>query len=184
MRITIDSNPRFKRPEILCHPPIPTILYGVNPRNIKGAEWWDKTRKVAYERNNNCCWSCGESTLLHAHETYEYDYDSLVATPSTVTALCVPCHTFAHIGIAWSKQYGEYSKIREPLFRGLEILRKAGLEPNWMALSVEYFVKHNPTGNLYLISSKFVDQETYEQWASPMWVLKIGDEEYSRLGGR
>lgn len=128
--LNLSEQPNFIRPELLLHPTIPRSLSGVNPRRLKGKEWWDETRKAAYALNNYCCWACGvhkldtKEQLLDGHETYEYDFGPCIAHYAGTVALCRSCHQFIHfdqiVWLAW--------RIRV-LLRGLRILKSAGLKP-------------------------------------------------------
>lgn len=125
--LNISDEPNFVRPELLLHPPIPRALHGVNPRTIRGQEWWDKVRKETYAKNNFCCFACGTYQLngegpLHAHECYEYDYEKFEARMVEVVALCSQCHDFVH----WRRIKGS-RRLMEIVERGLAILTKAGL---------------------------------------------------------
>ena len=127
--LNISTEPNFIRPELLLHPSIPLALSGVNPRTIKGKEWWDTVRKVVYATNNHCCWACGVYQLdapykhhLEAHETYTYDYEKFEAYPEEVVGLCRACHWFIH----WRRL--RIPRLRkEVVIRGLKILAEAGL---------------------------------------------------------
>ena len=86
-------------PRIFMAPPIPLPLHTVNPRSIKGEEWWDTVRHKAYDYNEGCCWACGiHGERLEAHEIYEVDEDKFCMTLRAVTALCNKCHMFCHRG--------------------------------------------------------------------------------------
>lgn len=132
--LDISTKPNFVRPKLLLHPSIPLALSGVNPRTIKGQEWWDVVRKQVYRWNNYCCWACGEYQLdalykqtLDAHETYTYDYKKFEAYPGEVVALCRACHLFIH----W-RRVKSYTVRKEVVIRGLNILADAGLPvPYW-----------------------------------------------------
>lgn len=125
------------RPELLLHPNVPKPLHGMSPRELKGQEWWDKTRKEVYAKAGNRCQCCGvkkEDALFHkwleAHETYQYDYENGVATVSEIVALCHACHSFIHSGLLKVKyQKGEISssKYFKILQHGDSILEKSGL---------------------------------------------------------
>jgi hypothetical protein len=107
-KVSVDlttPKPYYIRPKLIQHPMIPPNLAGVNPRNIKGQEWWDVVRKKAYEANNQCCWACGvhrSNAELHhwleAHEIYKYDKRERTITYTGVCALCPYCHAFIHLG--------------------------------------------------------------------------------------
>lgn len=126
--INVDTKPKFTRPEILLHPSIPRALGGINPRTIKGPEWWDEVRKKVYIRNNYCCWACGTFRLdcvppiLDAHEMYEYDCDKLEARMVEVVALCRDCHQFIHWRRNWYR-----TRFRKVVARGLNLLHDVGL---------------------------------------------------------
>lgn len=127
--INASTKPKFVRPELLLHPSIPPALSGVNPRTIKGREWWDLIRKKAYAGNNYCCWACGVYQLdtplgkLDAHECYEYDTEKFEARMTEVVALCRECHHFIH----WRRIY--FKPYCKPILQhGLEILHAAGLQ--------------------------------------------------------
>lgn len=132
--LNLAIKPKFKRPELLLHPLIPGILSGVNPRTIRGKEWWDVVRKQVYQENNFCCWACGTYQLdalykqtLDAHETYAYDYKKFEAYPGEVVALCRSCHLFIH----W-RRVRSWATHRDVVIRGLKILADAGLPvPYW-----------------------------------------------------
>lgn len=95
----------ISRPELLLHPNVPKPLHGMSPRELLGAEWWDKVRQEAYKKANYCCQACGihkseakYHQWLEAHETYIYDYANGVATVSEIVALCHACHNYIHNG--------------------------------------------------------------------------------------
>jgi len=101
----VNQNSNFIIPKILLHPNIPKPMHGVNPRSIKGQEWWDQQRQVAYAKNNYCCWACGVHKSdakfyqwLEAHEAYEIDYFRGRMILHEITALCHACHNYIHDG--------------------------------------------------------------------------------------
>jgi len=129
--LDLGAGPKFVRPELLLHPCIPPMLYGVNPRTIRGEEWWDATRKAAYAENNFHCWACGVHQLdaeykqvLEAHECYTYDVTTYTARMVSVVALCLQCHQFIHWG-RLSKVKGR-TYLKKIILRGLDILYEAG----------------------------------------------------------
>jgi hypothetical protein len=142
VQLNLAVKPKFTRPELLLHPSVPKYLSGVNPRTIKGQEWWDVVRKGVYAENNFCCWACGVYQLdavyeqfLDAHETYTYDYEEFEARPGEVVALCQVCHWFIHF------RRVRYLHIRkEVVIRGLRLLADVGSPvPYWQhRLAVNY----------------------------------------------
>ena len=128
--LDLSEKPNFIRPELLLHPMIPRSLSGVNPRRIKGKEWWDKTRKAAYAENNYCCWACGAhrmdttEQLLDGHETYEYNFDKRTMRYEGTVALCRRCHEFIHFNTL-----SPPSRATRRLVSGIEYLRSVGIKP-------------------------------------------------------
>lgn len=128
------------RPELLLHPNVPKPLHGMSPRELKGSEWWDKTRKEVYAKAGYRCQCCDvrkEDALFHkwleAHETYEYDYKNGIAIVKEIVALCHACHSYIHSGLLQVKRdKGEisYSKWQQIMLHGDNILYNAKLKPS------------------------------------------------------
>lgn len=126
--LNFTEQPRIPRPALLLHPPIPLALSGINPRTIRGKEWWDVVRRETYPLHDYHCFACDvhqldtRSQRLDAHECYNYNYKRKRAYFVEVVALCRDCHMFIH----WSHiEYGRDQ--RRVLPRGLKILHAAGL---------------------------------------------------------
>lgn len=127
-----------RRPEILLCPQIPDPMHGVAPRVILGKEWWDKTRRLAYESTNFHCIACGVDKYyakwhkwLEAHEVYDIDYLLGRMTYLETVPLCHFCHNFIHCGrLQALKDKGEISneKYHAILDHGLNVLTAAGLK--------------------------------------------------------
>ena len=96
-------------PLLLVQDVIPKPLWGVNPRLIKGKEWWDKVRKEVYATHFYRCMACGQLPDdhpvggLHAHERYDVDWAKGRATFIEVVALAECCHSFVHLGRSLSE---------------------------------------------------------------------------------
>lgn len=105
-----DFSPKFTRPELLNHPNIPKPLHSLAPRTFMKAKEWDIIRREAYARNNYCCFACGVhhpynldkkrfvDKKLHAHESYNIDYEKKSMELVEIVALCPLCHDSIHSG--------------------------------------------------------------------------------------
>jgi hypothetical protein len=74
------------------------------------AKEWDVLRREAYAKNNYCCWACGThhpfdkdrnvfiDKKLHAHESYNIDYEACTMELVEIVALCELCHNTIHSG--------------------------------------------------------------------------------------
>jgi hypothetical protein len=97
---------RFRtEPAILTHPHIPKPLHGMNPRSLKGQEWWDRARRKAYASTGYRCLACGvpkaqahEHQWLEAHEWWRINYQEGTAVVERIVPLCHWCHSFIHSG--------------------------------------------------------------------------------------
>lgn len=126
---------------LLTHPNIPKPLHGINPRTIKGQEWWDEVRQWAYRENQYHCWACGIHKFqakyrqwLEAHEYYDIDYTRGEVTLNKIVALCHPCHQFIHSERLWLRYYHcyiRYEQIHDIYNHGFALLRLAKLQPYW-----------------------------------------------------
>lgn len=120
------------RVEILTCPQIPKPLHGLNPRTLKGKEWWDATRQQAYQTQEYRCACCGVhkreakgSKWLEAHELYDTDYDKGIAEMIEVVALCHYCHNFIHSGRLYMIMGKEKTaeEVKDILKHGFNLLR-------------------------------------------------------------
>lgn len=122
---------RATNPSILLDAGPPSALYKVNPRNILGKEWWDKTRKKAYSDFLNCCAACGKQWVrLEAHELYEVNKQTGKVYLKDVVPLCPDCHSFIHRElhrIMLKKGKLTFSDVQRILAHGKKVLKKAGL---------------------------------------------------------
>lgn len=133
-------------PEILLHPNIPKPLHGLNPRTVKGQDWWDSQRLKAYKSRDYHCWACGihkSEAMYHqwleAHETYEYDYPKGLATVKEIVALCHCCHNFIHNGKAEMEFMSgkiDTERLTYIMQHGTNLLSKNKLPMNIFAFSV------------------------------------------------
>jgi len=126
--------PRFTRPNLLRHHTIPRPLFGLTPRHILGQEWWDKTRRAAYEANNMRCWACGGPGPLEAHEAYDIDYFRARMTYVETVSLCSDCHAFIHIGRTiglFARGEIKSADAKRIVLSGYKLLKGAGLKCPW-----------------------------------------------------
>lgn len=135
------QEPKFRRPELLQHPPIPRGLHYFNPRTLMGEEWWDIKRRQAYAENDYCCWACGvhqteayKHQWLEGHECYEYNVKDGIVTLVEIVALCWACHAYIHEGhLAAMCMSRKITRAEENWVRrhGAQVLREAGLLRSW-----------------------------------------------------
>ena len=100
----------FKQPLLLTHPNIPKPLHNLAPRTLMGTKEWNRLRRKAYAKNNYHCFACGiyaeydldkqrfKELKLHAHESYDIDYDKCEMQLEYIVALCPTCHDYIHSG--------------------------------------------------------------------------------------
>jgi hypothetical protein len=150
----------FIRPELLLHPQIPARLYGVNPRTLRGSEWWDATRREIYGINNFCCWACGRHKSedyfhqwLEAHEWFSFNTTTCVATIVEVVALCHTCHRYIHQGLAYRDYVAgtlSYEDMRRILLHGLKVLSDANLLLTYTSPTLLYqFLEYKELDTVY-----------------------------------
>lgn len=132
-------------PNILLAPPIPLPLHTVNPRNIKGEEWWDGVRHKAYEYNEGCCWCCGiHGERLEAHEIYEIDEEIYCMTLKAVVALCNMCHSFIHRGFVHTQVVAgkiSHQEQKEIINHGIILLNKGKIYDEYISSVMSYIEK-------------------------------------------
>jgi hypothetical protein len=130
--------PPFKRrPEILLNGQIPEPLYGLAPRVVLGAKWWDETRKVAYASTGYHCIACGVYKTdskgprwLEGHEVYVIDFYAGTMTYVETVPLCHYCHSYIHCGrLKWLLDEGKitHSTYAAIIQHGDRVLAQAGL---------------------------------------------------------
>jgi len=173
INIRVSTKPNFTRPKLLLHPPIPSQLRGVNPRTIKGQEWWDVVRRQAYGKNNYCCWACGMYCLdtpgpLEAHECYNYDYGTYKASLKEIVALCCKCHSFIH------GRFRSMSEGLETLRYGLEILNTAGLPLPYLQLRFYRYLGRDEDA---YANADINPQPSPQVLTDQRWTLVLGDDE-------
>lgn len=183
----IDFNPapKFVQPERLQHPTIPRPMFGTAPRVVLGQEWWDVEREAAYKKNNYCCWACGDNSALQAHEVYTIDYERATMTYVEASALCIPCHTFIHIGRAGvliAKHELSELEFKRIVRTRYKLLKDAGLKANWAFYStLESLTKSfllNPTMWTREIMVDAVPPPLVPDKPWDVWRLVIGDRLY------
>lgn len=178
--INLSEASNFTRPEILLHSTIPPSLFGINPRTIEGSDWWNVVRWEAYAENNYCCWACGISKLdakyhqwLEAHECYDFNVTTRVATFIEVVALCPSCHCFIHKGRL--VQVEGRAKILDVFKHGVEVLAGANL-PVPMAVIRYLAISQEWTYGEYRMQANL---EAHHNW-SRVWTLSFEGQIYPK----
>ena len=128
---------KITKPELLCQPNIPKPLHGLNPRTIKGEEWWDKKRQEVYASTDYHCIACGvrkeeaeRYPWLEAHEFWDIDYNSGKCEILSIEPLCHYCHNFIHsgrLGMILNREK-TIEEVIEILEHGFSILKKNNLK--------------------------------------------------------
>lgn len=92
----------------------PPSLFKVNPRNIKGKDWWDIERKKAYTASQWRCGACGcqPETPLEAHEIYRIDFKTQRVYLKKIVALCDTCHWFVHRNVHFNRRQDKAKMLR------------------------------------------------------------------------
>lgn len=179
--INLSEAPNFTRPELLLHSTIPPSLVGINPRTIKGPDWWNVVRREAYAKNNYCCWACGIPKIdakyhqwLEGHECYDFNVATRVATFTEVVALCHYCHSFIHKGGLVQFSPGKAIGVFE---HGVEVLTGANLP---VPLAVVGYLKKRRKWT-YDKPKMQADLEAHPNW-SYRWALSFEGEIHSKEG--
>lgn len=184
VKIEISTGPVFLRPELLTHPPIPLALRGVNPRTIKGQDWWDAVRHKAYNENNHCCWACGASEQLDAHEAYTYDIKNHIAKLDEIVGLCGKCHQYIHSSLT-SRTFRlgviSYDRMYAVMEHGSRILEFAGLKPHYISRAVWWEFAHRSGHTIaWVCKNKFgvPYKRLANFWTSKLWRLELDGKMY------
>lgn len=157
------------KPEILCQPNVPKPLHGLNPRTIKGKEWWDIKRQEVYASTNYHCIACGTSKQeakgyqwCEAHEYWDIDYETGRCEIISIEPLCHYCHNFIHSGrlsmiLGKEKTKNEVIEILEHGFRILH-------ENNLKCFYGTYVLASHLGAETYGVKPKEVDLEKEPKW--------------------
>ena len=170
------------RPNLLQHPNIPKPLHGMEPRVLKGQEWWDMTRQEAYASTDYHCLACGIHKLnaayhrwLEAHEDYTIDYKNGVMTINEIIPLCHSCHNFIHSGrLVATNQKMNLDKILNILKHGLKILEENNLDGFEYTINVanQLGIEHNCKA----IDDGIKSNDDMAEWGD--WKLILDSKEY------
>lgn len=177
-------------PSLLTHPNIPKPLHSVNPRSIKGEEWWNKVRREAYAKHDFHCWACGVHKSkaayhqwLEGHEHYDIDYPKGEVTLREIVALCHSCHNFIHSGRMWAmykKGQMPRDKISDIVDHGLGILYKAKMKPLYNTLAIRYILDGMDSDEAVELAVRRLDPPQHEMAEWREWHLVLdGEKHYS-----
>lgn len=171
------------RPELLQHPNIPKPLHGISPRTIKGKDWWDMTRQVAYASTNYHCLACGVHKSkakyhkwLEAHEDYDMNKETGEVNIKQIVPLCHSCHNFIHSGRLWMvNRETNPSKIADIIKHGLDILQDNNLPAQ--IVSIHLAVKFNVEHSCKPMAEYEEDSADWDQWH----LVLEGEKYYSKF---
>lgn len=183
---------------IIGMPNIPKPLHHINPRNLLGKKTWDAMRRECYADADDTCEICGtkpdDKARRHAHEVYNIDYKTGIATFERCICLCYTCHVLSiHTGRALTL-YKNKSPVmsREALLAGVENAFKLASDwnkthdekiklygafltylkvPELRADMVDLIAKYKP--QFYITTELTTDSVDWGEWR-----LFIGDREY------
>lgn len=176
-----NENGKKSVPELLLHPNLPKPLHGINPRTIMGAAWWDKERKAAYARHDYHCMACGiyapwdfnkerfeGEQKLHAHESYEINYEEKFAKLTEIVALCPLCHDYIHSGrthAMYGKEVYDEFDCWHIFTHGDSVLIDAGYSPGLKQVdTATYAIEWNEWYLLLNGKKHYSKFKSYDEW--------------------
>jgi hypothetical protein len=78
---------------------VPRPLWGISAHQLPLVEWRREIRPAVVEEHGGLCSRCGASTKsMFAHERWEHDDASAVATVVGLELVCSECNAVLHIG--------------------------------------------------------------------------------------
>lgn len=77
---------------------IPRNSWYSNLRNILPKKEWDTIRKMVYKHYNYKCAICKNNGPLHAHESWEYDYDQSKQTLKDILGIML---SMSYVSASW-----------------------------------------------------------------------------------
>lgn len=79
---------------------IPSSCWFTNIHSATAPHHWPAVRHVIIERAEHRCECCGAGGRIDCHERWDFDRGTHRQTLKRLVALCQPCHTATHFGLA------------------------------------------------------------------------------------
>jgi len=70
----------------------------INARLALSSKQWDIVRRKTYKKAGYKCEICGIKGIVHCHEIWSYDEETITQRLSGLISLCPTCHDCKHFG--------------------------------------------------------------------------------------